>query len=255
MVQAWLLARIGRLDESTAVCDGAEQLARAHGDVEVLTWMQLSRIEVDVLRDDAAAAQRHARSALETGAKATTPQSLFMGPFILGVAHRLDAAWKESIAKLEDALRSATTGSNRMFEAWVRAELVTALLGLGDLDKAEQEAHTAVTVARTQHCRYDEVRAQLALAHTQLRRADAAALARAEQALVRAQALIDETDARAFQPEVHECRGHVARLRGDAPAAQREIEEARRLYAEMGAIAQAERLAEAAGSASSAAPN
>ncbi len=36
---------------------------------------------------------------------------------------------------------------------------------------------------------------------------------------------------------------HLARLRGDAPAARREIEEARRCYAEMGATAQTERLA------------
>ena len=243
MVQAWLLARMGRLDESTAVCDRAEQLARAHGDVEVLTWMQLSRIEVDVLRGDAAAAHRHARSALDTGAKSTTPQSLFIGPFVLGVAHRVDTAWDESVALLEEALRMATSGSNRQFEGRVRAELVTALLGRGDLDQAEQEAHTAVTVARMQHSRCDEVWANLALAHTQLRRADAAALARAEQALVRAQALIDETGARAFQPEVHECRAHLARLRGDAMTVRGEIEAARRLYAEMGATAQAERLA------------
>ena len=74
-------------------------------------------------------------------------------------------------------------------------------------------------------------------------RAEAAALTRAEQALVRAQELIEETGAQAYQPEVHECRAHLARLRGDAPAAQREIEDARRLYAAMGATAQVERLA------------
>ena len=78
---------------------------------------------------------------------------------------------------------------------------------------------------------------------SQLRRADVAALARAGQALIRAQELIDETGAQLFQPELHECRAHLARLRGDALAAQREVEEARRLYADMGATAQAERLA------------
>jgi class 3 adenylate cyclase/tetratricopeptide (TPR) repeat protein len=243
MTQAWLLVRLGRLDEAMAMCDRAEHLARAHGDVEVLTWMQLTRIEVDVLRDDAAAARRHARSALETGAKSTTPQSLFVGSLALGVAHRLDGAWNESLAMLKEALRMATSGNNRMFEAWVRAELVKALLGRSELDRAGQEAHTAVTVARTQHCRYDEVRANVALAHTQLPRADAAAQARVEQALVRAQELIDETGARAYQPEVHECRAYLARLRGDVPTARREREEARRFYAKMGATAQVERLA------------
>jgi adenylate cyclase len=243
MTQAWLLVRLGRLDEAMAMCDRSEHLALAHGDVEVLTWMQLTRIEVDVLRDDAAAARRHARSALETGAKSTTPQSLFVGSLALGVAHRLDGAWNESLAMLKEALRMATSGNNRMFEAWVRAELVKALLGRSELDRAGQEAHTAVTVARTQHCRYDEVRANVALAHTQLPRADAAAQARVEQALVRAQELIDETGARAYQPEVHECRAYLARLRGDVPTARREREEARRFYVKMGATAQVERLA------------
>jgi hypothetical protein len=53
-----------------------------------------------------------------------------------------------------------------------------------------------------------------------------AALAGAEQALVRAQELIDETSARAYQPEVHECRAHLARLRGDTPAAQEVLQRA-----------------------------
>ena len=247
MAHAWILARLGRLEEAMAACDHAEHLAQAHGDVEVLTWMQLARIEMDVLCDDAAAAHRHARSALETGAKSTTPQSLFSGAFALGVAHRLNAAWDESLAGLEEALRAATSGANRMFEGWVRAELVKTLLGCGELDRAEQEANTAITVARTQHCWYDEPRAHLALAHTQFRRADAAALARAEQALARAHELIDEIGAQAYQPEVHECRAYLARLRGDALAAQREIEAARRRYAEMGATAQVERLAKEIG--------
>jgi hypothetical protein len=68
-------------------------------------------------------------------------------------------------------------------------------------------------------------------------------LARAEQALLRAQELIDETGARAYQPEVHECRAHLARRRGDEHSAQSQIEAARRLYTDMGATAQVERLA------------
>jgi GTP cyclohydrolase II len=39
-----------------------------------------------------------------------------------------------------------------------------------------------------------------------------------------------------------EVRVHLARLSGDSLAARREIEAARRLYAEMGATAQVERL-------------
>ena len=165
MTHAWLLARLGRLAESTAVCDRAEHLARAHGDVEVLPWMQLARIEVDVLRHDRAAAHSHARSALETGAQATTPQSLFVGPLTVGIALGLDGAWDESFAMLEEALRWVTSGANRMLVGWVHAEPAKALLARGELDRAEQEAHSAVSVARAQHGRYDEARRNIALAH------------------------------------------------------------------------------------------
>jgi class 3 adenylate cyclase/tetratricopeptide (TPR) repeat protein len=239
---AWMLTLSGHLDEATAVCDRAEDLAREHGDREVLTWLHLPRIEMDAACADVAAARARARRALETGEKAITPQSSMVGRVVFGIAHRLDGRWDESVAALEDPLRAATTGANREIEGWIRTELAEALLGRGEVDRAEQEAETAVTVARAQHSRCDEARANLTLARILLRRADAAALARAEQALGRAQELIDETSARRFQPDVHECRAHLARLRGDHLAAEHEIEEARRLYTEMGSTAQVERL-------------
>jgi adenylate cyclase len=242
MTRAWLLARLGRPGEATAACDEAEELARAHGDVEVLTWMQLPRIELATLCDDAGAAQRHARSALETGAKSATPQSLFVGSFTLGVAHRLSGAWDDALAMLEEARRYATSGNNSMFEGWVRSELVKVLLERDELDTAEQEAIAAVTFAQMHHCRYDEARAHLAVTRTQLRRTGAEALRSAAQALDRAQEIIDEIQARFHQPEVHECRAHMARLHGDPRAAQSEIDRARELYAEMGMTAQVERL-------------
>jgi len=242
MAQAWLLVRLGRADESTAVCDRAETLARVHGDIEVLTWMQLTRIEVDVLRGDVRSARGRGHTALETGAKASTPQSLLVGPLVMGIAHRLDGAWDESIARLEEALAWATSGSNREFEGWIHSELALALLGRGALERAEAAACAAVDLTHAGHCKLDEVRAHLAVARIQLYRADAAALVRVEQALVQAQQLIKEIGARAYQPQLHECRAELARLRGELPAARSELEHARRLYAEMGAPLQVERL-------------
>ena len=241
--QAWILCRLGRLNEAATVFERVEHLARIHRDSEVHTWLQLPRIELDVNLANAAAAREHARRALEMAEKSATLQARGTALITLGVAHRLNAEWNESIAVLEEAVRVAISGANRMIEGWVRAELADALLGGGELDRAEHEAQAAVTASREHHNRCDEARAHLALARTQLRRADLAALARAEEALVRTQELIDETGVRAYQPEVHECRAHLARLRGDASGAQREFEAAQRLYAEMGAPAQVERLA------------
>jgi len=242
--QAWMLIRLGRIDEAMAVCERAEQLARAYGDNEVLTWLQIPRLEADVLRDARSAARDHARSAQESGAKTTTPQSLLVGLLTLGIAQRLNTEWDEAITTLEHALPGAATGegSNRMLEGKVLAELARACLGSGDLDRAEQEAQQAVTASAARHSRCDEAQAHLVVAHTQIQRGDAPALARAEQTLIRAQELIDETGAQAYQPEVHECRAQLARLRGDMSATKHEIEAARRLYAAMGATAQVERL-------------
>jgi class 3 adenylate cyclase/tetratricopeptide (TPR) repeat protein len=241
--RAWMLCRLGRLNEATAVSEQAETLARTHGDNEVLTWLQWVRIELDIIFANPVAARDHARRAVEAAEKSATPQQHMTGLTALGIGHRLNTEWDEAVAVLEEALAAAMGGINRVIEGWIRAELAEALLGRGDLERAEHEAQAAVRVAHAQHSRCDEICANLAFAHTQLRCAEAQALARVEQALVRAQELIDETGARAYQPEVHECRAQLARLRGEAPAARREIDEARRLYAEMGANAQVERLA------------
>jgi class 3 adenylate cyclase/tetratricopeptide (TPR) repeat protein len=239
---AWMLVRAGRLAEGETVCDRAEDLARLHGDDEILTWLQLTRIEADILRADAAAARRHASAATTTGERSATPQSRQVALMTLGVAHRLEGRWNEAIEALEGALRAATSGANREFEGWSGAELAHALLGSGDTDRAERQARAAVDAARSQNNRCDEVRASLALVHARLSRADPSACQRTEEVLDRAQALIDEADARGHQPDAHECRALLAQLRGDRASAERELEQARRLYAEMGASEQTRRL-------------
>ena len=82
--QAWMLARLGRLNEATAVCERAEHLARVHGDSEVLTWLQLTRIEMDICCADGVAARGHARYALETSKKSATPQAHMAGLLAAG---------------------------------------------------------------------------------------------------------------------------------------------------------------------------
>jgi adenylate cyclase len=242
--QAWMLCRLGRVNEATAVCERAEALARAHGENEILSALQAHvRIELDIIFANPALAREHARSAVEAGEKAGNPALRMNGLTALGTAHRLNKQWDEAVTVYQEVVSAATGGLRGIQEGWFRAELAEALLGRGDLDQAEHEAQAAVTVAHARHSRCDEVRANLALARTQLPRADSEALARVEQALGRAQELIDETGARAYQPEVHECRAQMARMRVDTETARYELDAARRLYAEMGATTQVERLA------------
>jgi class 3 adenylate cyclase/tetratricopeptide (TPR) repeat protein len=242
-VQAWILCRLGRLSEATAVCERAETLLRARGENENLNALEAQvRIELDIVLDNPAAAGDHARCALEAGEKVGTPTARTTGLWAIGRAHRLNKQWDEAVAALQAAVNTAAGGIFRGMEGAYRAELAEALLGRGDLDRAEHEAQVAVTVAFARHSRCEEIQANLALAHVQLQHADAQSLAHIEQALLRAQELIDETGARYYQPEAHESRAHLAQLRSDTETARRELDAARRLYAEMGAAAQVERL-------------
>lgn len=71
----------------------------------------------------------------------------------------------------------------------------------------------------------------------------ATARAEVEQLLEESAAYLEETGTRAWVPLLHEARAELERACGDAAAAERELREAHRLYAEMGATGHAERLA------------
>ena len=83
----------------------------------------------------------------------------------------------------------------------------------------------------------------LAFIRTQLKRGGALAFARADLALDRAQALTDEFEINVYLPELHECRARLALARGDAATGQRELDQARQCYENMGATIQLDRLA------------
>ena len=64
-----------------------------------------------------------------------------------------------------------------------------------------------------------------------------------EAALTEAEALVESTGLRSWQPFLHVERAELARLVGDETAHERELREAHRLFTEMGATGHAERLA------------
>jgi hypothetical protein len=71
----------------------------------------------------------------------------------------------------------------------------------------------------------------------------ASARAEVEQLLEGSVAYIAETGTRAWIPFLHEARAELERACGDAAAAERELREAQRLHATLGATGHAERIA------------
>jgi class 3 adenylate cyclase/tetratricopeptide (TPR) repeat protein len=237
------LQYLGRLQEAQQDLERAEQLARVHNDSEILAWIQSQRIDVAARRGDTAAALERARLAVELAEKSAVAFGRVIALYTLGLAHGLVAQWSEAIAALEEALRlSRDSRAFRVGEGEILAMLAEALLGQGDWALARRSAAEGIAVARSCGNKGAEVEAQLALAHAVLRSGEATALAEAEDALAAAQALVDATGARLFQPDIHEARAELARLRGDDGARERELREAQRLFSEMGATGHAERI-------------
>jgi len=119
-----------------------------------------------------------------------------------------------------------------------------AHLAAGDPRAARETAERALTVARERGMQMGECAAHLALGRVLVRSEGPRAREAAESALAQASSLAAETGAARYAPFIHLERAELARRVGDDTARQRELSEAHRLFAEMGATARAERVAQ-----------
>src|SRR5205823_4988499 len=121
--------------------------------------------------------------------------------------------------------------------------MAAAHLGLGDCAKALALAGEAIAVSRRRGTRFWEFSALLirmrALRETQ----GVQATKEIEAALAEADAWLEMSGAKSYQPFVHVERAELARLRGDEATRQRELRAAHRLFLEMGAPIRAEQVA------------
>ncbi len=241
-VYAWILTRSGRLAEARAAIAKVEALARERGEFEIHTWLGLPNSELAVACADAATARAYVDISRASGERSATPQSRMISVITEGVACRLEGRWDKAVAASREAVDLARAGANREFEGWVRAELALALLGQGDVDGAERQGAASAEVARSQGSRFDEVRGHLALIRALLARGGEQALARADVALARAQAVTDEFEINVYLADLSECRARMALQRGETSAAAISFELALKQYDSLGAPLQAARL-------------
>jgi hypothetical protein len=165
----------------------------------------------------------------------------------LGMAFLLERDWGQATAAFENALASMHSNAVGLWmETMALDRLAEALLGAGDLAAAEDRARKARELAHTRQARMG-FRPML-LARIVARARGGTARAEVEQLLEESIAYVEETGARAWLPLIHEARAELERAGGDAAAAERELHEAQRLYAEMGATGHAERVARELGS-------
>ncbi len=122
------------------------------------------------------------------------------------------------------------------------SQLAEAHLGAGNPQQAQLRAVEAIDTARRRKTPISEAHAHLTLARVLLSRTGGKARGEIESALESCLSLVEQTQARVYEPHVHEVRAGLADLLGDKATRQRELREAHRLYTEMGAVGHAERV-------------
>jgi adenylate cyclase len=244
-----LLSLMGRLEEAAALSEPAIEKARDPEDTELLVpFLGTSAVLARWRGEGEAEALARAGEAFEIAERGGSSHARVQALNSLGLAHILMQDWSAAIEALEDALATAREHRTGLhIEALLLTHLARAQLGLGESERACQTADQALAVAQHQGARLLELDAQLARAHALGAHEGARARGAIERALECAGALLEETAGTSFAPLVHLERARLASLGGDQEAREHELREAHRLFTEMGAKGNAQRVAKELG--------
>jgi class 3 adenylate cyclase/tetratricopeptide (TPR) repeat protein len=231
---------LGDLQEGRRLVEQGMAIAREEGDLELVGWgYWWSAWQAHFLGEDDASVA-HAGKAIEIAERIGDSYSRAWGWCWLGLAERGRGDWRRAI----EALETSVCLSEERQTAVEGQSLRLALLGechagLGELERARALALEAVDVARTQGHAIWEAYANLALGRVLLACGEVDAV---DPVLTRALRVVRRTRTRIFEAPIHVELAALARAAGDRSRAEHELSEARRVFTEVGAPAQAARL-------------
>jgi tetratricopeptide (TPR) repeat protein len=235
MMTGWVLFDTGHPAEAARELERAIGLARAHGETELLGWAHEMSAYVAAFRGDPARALDHARQAFAIADRIGSSFSRTSAWDALGCVHLAAREWALAAEALEAAL--ALVHERRTGLHWtprILAELAEAQLGAGDVARARATAEDAAERVASLGTKVTECRVRLTLGRVLLASGDAGD--RAAAALDRALALVAETGAGLYEPQIRRARAELARLRGDEAARADELAGADRLLQAMGVV-------------------
>lgn len=239
-----MLSDLGRLDEAWEAFRRCDEIARSRDENEQVNWNDFFWSFAIADAGDAAGALLLARRAVDSSEKIGSTVNRVGAHGALGIALALDGEWQVARESLEFALQLMRAGeSGGFYEPQLLTALTEAHRGLGDETRARELAGEAVEAGERTGIRVGELRAQLARARVLLAFDGLEARPAIEAALERAQAVVEETGARGFEPQILLERGRLAGLVGDELGREDCLREAHRLFTEMGATGRAERAA------------
>jgi tetratricopeptide (TPR) repeat protein len=216
---------------------------------ELACWAHYGISVASSYAGDAQRTLEHARRLLQSTQEVGSP------PYLLGLDHTAFTLAHLTAGRWDEAAQSARArlavrrGSGTELSGLGAAltNLALALLGTGEWAEARRMSEKAVDHLRHTRQSFEEARAHRARALVLLRSEGSEARREIEEALARADSLVQEKGGRALAPQIQEARAELARaLEGEA-AWQHELREAHRLFLEIGARGHAERVAKELG--------
>ncbi|MCZ6824019.1 MAG: hypothetical protein O7F10_13785, partial [Deltaproteobacteria bacterium] len=244
-----VLAGMGRAEEAEQYLSRAGRLALSPGFTEmvpVLPVLYLFSTMIAWYKGDVSAADAHSAALAEYASQSHSTWDAVIAHMCQGQAQILSGRATAAARTFEAGLRLAR---ERRVGLEGEADLLSfqaeAYLDAGDEWRGLATAAEAVRVARERKTRWWEVRAQRAYARALLLKEGRARADEADEALQHALFLVMETGARAEEPFLRMTLAELARVRGDEAGRERELSEARRLFAASGATARAAPLAAA----------
>ncbi|MGH7894260.1 MAG: ATP-binding protein, partial [Candidatus Binatia bacterium] len=240
-LHAWrgmTLGLMGRLEEAASALERAITWGRESAP-SVLVMVAAPFIYVAELLGESAGAMSRARQSVEIAAELGMWEHL--GQLNLGMAHLLNEDWNDAARFLEQGLAMTRHSRAQLFqEPLFLTALARAHLGRGDAEAARALAEEAIALAPDRGVHTAD--AHLVRARALLQAGGEAAHDDIASVIADAERFVQSSGARSRQPTVHELRAELARRAGDEPARVRELREAARLFAEMGATRHAQRV-------------
>ncbi len=246
-VHGLALSLMGNPREAAIELDRVIDLARTSQQLLPLLRSHTYHVMRCEVTGEVASALAHGREAVNYAERTGSQIARSFAYLSLGLANVLNGTWRDALEALEQAFAIGRERQLRVWEGRVLGAMAAAHLGLGDRARALTLAEEAIGFTRRLGSRLWGFSALLtrirALRETQGLRATSEIKA----ALAEADASIEMSDAKSYEPFVHVERAELARLNGDDDTRRRELHGAHRLFTAMGASAHAERLAKELG--------
>jgi tetratricopeptide (TPR) repeat protein len=243
-----VLSLAGHPREGAAELDRVIDLARTSQQLTPLYVSHINQVIRCEVTGEIAPALAHGREAVNCAERAGNPLARLMSYFSLGLANVLNRAWRDALEALEQALGSGRERRLLFWEGRVLAVMAAAHLGLGDDVEALALAEEAIGVSRRLGTRLWEFWGLLTRIRALREIHGVQATRKIEVALAEAEAWLEMSGAKSYEPFLRIERAELARLTGDDAARERELREAHRLFVEIGAPIRAEQVAKDLGS-------